>query len=568
MKTKSRKIWSIPIAALAIVLMLAGALTVTGIVQAQTAPSTMTAVVGVVGDTIAYEVTNPPVEAEAPDDSGPTDIEVVLTTWTGVDAAGNVISSPPTTTATFNEAAPSATPPTPANISLDTGELTAGVTYTVKLIAVYDTDREVAAADNAATTDVLEDGRTNAIDDADTAIANDRDGQLRTTVTIHVPSVPASRAFQVEPSKVVDGEIISRVGNDRASDPLVFEIDNLGPGTATVAVVDPAGTDANVSYEVVDGNKIEVRSAVNNLTAAPTTYNAVITVNGGDFDLDDDDEIFTIEIDTIVNGANPLTFTNVELTGSAATEPLGEASDARITLGEDDGIHYSVTIPETTASGTGVLAYFVHGALAAVNDLSEANDDIDAEQITGTIGGDYAHLYSVNNDTMAITYTGPAGGLTAGDEHTLRLTASGDTGLANRLIVGMAKITVADVDSPPSKPADQAEIIYEDDDGAGFVKDDALVMNLTDLSTDPEGLGIDYVVVGTENFDVDDDDNLRVNAATGIGNIFELGEDDPDTADVDETDWPTGTTDSEWSLVTPVTSKYPRPDSNDYGQGK
>ena len=39
MEMKSRKIWSLPIAALALVLMLAGALAVSSIVQAQTAPS-------------------------------------------------------------------------------------------------------------------------------------------------------------------------------------------------------------------------------------------------------------------------------------------------------------------------------------------------------------------------------------------------------------------------------------------------------------------------------------------------------------------------------------------------
>ena len=41
MKTKSRKIWSIPIAALALVLMLAGYLAVSGIVQAQSPGTTI-----------------------------------------------------------------------------------------------------------------------------------------------------------------------------------------------------------------------------------------------------------------------------------------------------------------------------------------------------------------------------------------------------------------------------------------------------------------------------------------------------------------------------------------------
>ena len=171
------------------------------------------------------------------------------------------------------------------------------------------------------------------------------------------------------------------------------------------------------------------------------------------------------------------------------------------------------------------------------------------------LGGETANLFRLNNDTMAIEYAGPADGLVAGEDHILRITASGDRGLANRLIVGMVKITVADVDSAPSEPADQAKAIYEDDDEAGFVKDDALVMDLTDLSVDPEGLGIEYEVVGTDDFDVDDDNMLRVKGA--IGDIVTRGNND-DTEDVVETDWPTGTTaGSGWSLVTPVTGNYP-----------
>ena len=64
---------------------------------------------------------------------------------------------------------------------------------------------------------------------------NDTDGKLITTVTVYVPSVPASLTYNVEPSKVVKGEIISQISRDRFNDPLSFNINNLGPGTASVS---------------------------------------------------------------------------------------------------------------------------------------------------------------------------------------------------------------------------------------------------------------------------------------------------------------------------------------------
>ena len=90
--------------------------------------------------------------------------------------------------------------------------------------------------------------------------------------------------------------------------------------------------------------------------------------------------------------AQPLAFTRVEVTETGVE--LEEAAGTRITPLE--GIHYSTTIPETIAPGTGVLAYYVHGALPDVDDDTEVDDDIAAEEITGVIGGDSAHLFRVN----------------------------------------------------------------------------------------------------------------------------------------------------------------------------
>lgn len=544
-----RKIWSLPLVLVAAML-LVGLFAATVFAQTPNVPGTMTAVVNpTAASTITYQVNNAPVAAAG--NIGPGAISAVLDTVTGVTSTGAAVDTTnlPDITATFTAADTAATPPTPAQISFDfpdpsglTGA--AGSTYTIKLIAVYDRDRQNAATDNAATEDVFEDGRTDPAT-ADTAADNDRDGQLRTTVTIHVPSVPATMNFQVDPEKVVSGEIISRVGKDRASDPVVFEITNLGPGTATVAA-DTGATDANVSYKVVDGNKIEVRSAVNNLAAG--TYNANITIDGGDFDLDTDRETFTIAIDAEVAAVTPLSFDNDSDLTTAPTDFPG-----------DDGIHYSVTIPETTAPGTGVLAYYVRGAAAA-----DTTNNIPAESITGVIGGDHDDLFRVNNETMAIEYSG--GGLTAGQDYVLRLTASGDTGLANRLIVGMAKISVADVDNPPTGVPSNLEVTLTENvqDTAGLVSDNTEVHDFAGVGSDPEGRDLTYSTAAT-GFDFDGT-KLMVNMpgdatttpATPSGIRDVTRGDNTATTTVVETDWPTAASAGGWAFdPASPTSIYP-----------
>ena len=59
---------------------------------------------------------------------------------------------------------------------------------------------------------------------------------------------------------------------------MTIDIINLGPGTATVAA-GTGGTDDDVEYVLVGGNKIQVKAATNNLAAI--TYNATITIPRG-----------------------------------------------------------------------------------------------------------------------------------------------------------------------------------------------------------------------------------------------------------------------------------------------
>ena len=156
--------------------------------------------------------------------------------------------------------------------------MNAGSTYTVKVTARYDSNMAVAANDDPLTLDVNEAGPVA------TTINDDLDASITTTIIVHVPTVAASTIFQVDPVKVVNGELISRVGRDRDSNPMTIDIINLGPGTATVAAAADE-TDDDVEYVLVGGNKIQVKAATNNLAA--TTYNATITIPRGDVALND-----------------------------------------------------------------------------------------------------------------------------------------------------------------------------------------------------------------------------------------------------------------------------------------
>ena len=560
MKAKNRKIWSIPIAALALVLMLVGALAVSGIVQAQSAPGvpgTMSVVAPAnASPVVRFKVSNVPAVDST---TGSSAIQEIVAVVEGeINAAGDAVTT--TTdpmlntsrfTAVFERAAVPEQGVTLTNemrfdrvgVTASDG-LTTGHIYRVKLTSYYDTDITEAAEEDD-TTNILEAG-PQAVDTED-----DRDGSVVTTLTVYVPMVDTPVIFQADVVKVVSGELISRVGRDISTNPMSFVIKNLGPGTAEVN-----DQENDIDFVLEGSDEVRLRADSNSIQTT-RNYDAIITIDRGDFDLNDSADAvntFTIPISADVDLADGLTFTTEQLDDD---DTLGVDNTATAV----EGINYSVTIPESAAPGTGVLHYFVHGALPVVDGDAGASDDhfndIDVEEITGVIGGASAHLFRVNNETMAIEYSGPAGGLSADDDpHVLRITASGDKGLANRLIVGMVKITVADVDSAPANPGPQTATLLENEEDAGLVKNDSLVKDLAGLTSDPEGLDLTYEVVGASDFDFDG--SKLMTAAAILDTIISRSPDNPNTVEVEtDADWPTGGNDG-WSLATtPSMTLYP-----------
>ena len=562
MKTKSRKIWSIPIAVLALVLMLAALMTASVMAQANRAnvPASMSVVAPAAGgEVVAYKVGNytPLATAPAPTTGASNILTVDVDTTSEIDAAGTAVVAlsratftalfePKTSVDAGQDAPTDETRFDRITVSAPAGGLTAGSTYTLKVAAKYDTNIAVDAPDRVAG-DLLEDM---IVWTADLDLGNDEDGELVTILKIYVPIVATPLQFQAEPTKVVKGELISRVGRDRDSNPNAFDIKNLGPG---IAKVDQEATVTAVKFELSGGNKVLLRADTNNVPIAP--YAGMISIDRGDHDLNGNATDNAIEIDISANVvlADPLTFRS--------------AADGVITSTEADPYHYEVTIPESAAPGTGVLAYYVNGESDAIEgNGNEADPEVPAEKVTGVIGGASANLFRVNNETMAIEYVGPADGLSANDDaHILRLTASGDRGLANRLIVGMVKITVADVDSAPSNPGPQTAEILENDPGAdGLVRvmdgDDDIelvVKEFAGLSSDDEITTLTYTVSSTDFKFVDGvETGSKLVAAEPILDSAKAG-DNPATPDVTETDWPTSAPLGWTFMNNPPTSRYP-----------
>lgn len=552
---KTRKIWSIPIAALALVLMLAGAMAATGLVRAQstvTVPASITLPVDAsdTADFLWYKVsgyTAPAVGATS--GSSAINTDVVETVVSVKDASGTAVTDTATFTATFNGKDTTATDGTQYDrIEIDVDGFTAGNVYTVRLTATYDKDITKAATDNPDTTDIFEDGRDpNSPGTADTTPNNDLDGQLVTVVTIYVPVVAQNELiFQVQDS--VKDNTISTVGDPIQTSPRSFIIDSMGTGTATLAV--PDQDPAHVTFHLVDGNKIQVKANANNLTEANDDSVANITIKH--------------TVDTDLDGSTTdESFTNAELSVTADIAKVtalafGTATPGLTAAETEAGIHYKAIVPETVAPNTGVLSYSVTNlATAVANDATGNERAIEAEKIAGLLTGTGSDLFGVvNNDSQGvIEYIGDKDGLIGkgGTEYVMRLTASGSNGIAGRHLVTNVKIVVADVDSPPTVPATMSLDLYENDKDAGLVDDNTVVRDFKGVGSDPEGRDLTFRTAAA-GFDFDGT-KLMVNGA--IDDFTSAG-DNPATKDVVENNWPSAPSTGGWAFdPDPATSMYP-----------
>ena len=559
----NRKIWSIPIAALAVMLMLAAALVTTGIVQATTGgatvPSTMTVVSNGVSSSpvVVYEVANYTPPADGTTGTGPLSTTAAFTKVTKqLDKDGNNVpltaaASRAVFSAAFATASTESNAVAPANknrvtLSVSSNALANGNTYTVDVYAAYDKDR---ASDAAA--DSLNPDGSDATWDNDDDNTNDLDGSIKTTVTVHVPYVVGAgnvdtanapiRKFYVQSDSVVTNNVISGIGFDRISNPLGWTISNLPSGVTAEVVESTDNPNANYDFELKD-NKIVVKAQTN--ADGDSTLTGSINVKFSyDHDLDGSTTDGSIGLTTAVF---PQIVADVDPVPTFGTDPSDQGlefiptagSNAPIAVTSDNPHHYKRTIPETTPKGTGVLAYHVGGGVTAVTQAPTHP----AEDISGIISGPHADKFAVNDTTDAIEYVGETGALTAGEKYVLTLTANGSSGIAGRSIVGSVEITISAVNLPPTVPANMSVTLNEDDKGGksttptvgGLVKNNAVVHDFAGIGSDPEGRTLTFSTTAA-GFDFDGT-KLMVDLPNGIPDIARG--DNGATANVTETNWP------------------------------
>lgn len=111
------------------------------------------------------------------------------------------------------------------------------------------------------------------------------------------------------------------------------------------------------------------------------------------------------------------------------------------------------TIPQGIAPGTHIGAFTVSGGISG-------------EYLDGILSETGSDMFSVNDDDMTLSFQ--SGSLSVGT-YDLKLTVSGDAGLANRTTIADVEITVTASNMAPTVPSAFTETLTEDLTGAGLV---------------------------------------------------------------------------------------------------
>ena len=261
-----RKIWSLPIAVLALVLMLAGALVVSGIVQAQTAPSQVYGLVNgdiaIVDGTVFATYTLEDIGIAAalvPEHNGrlaETNVDPVVTaipafvnpaiiggpTVEDEDDEGDTIRVPAFEAEVGDnidgDRLVTVTLTQPAIEAMTAGTFTLGSSYSFRVQIVFDEDPTMSDVDNP----VLGGGTPTAA----SAENNDPDLTLTTGVTVNILRVKDDEQnFDIVQSKAVKGAVVSRIRKPIDGGPAEWEITGLGPKTTFVGLTDLESTAAD-----------------------------------------------------------------------------------------------------------------------------------------------------------------------------------------------------------------------------------------------------------------------------------------------------------------------------------
>ena len=378
--------------------------------------------------------------------------------------------------------------------------------YTLVIESIYDAD-----------TSVDSDGEDRDGTGDNDAEADDQDYKFRTTVDIYILRIePATDAeYHVAEGGLIVGDTVSSIGNHVEDNPTVFEISGIAPNAKISAAELDATAAANNNFElfVASGNEVglKVKSVTPDIAArTDLVFTGTVFVDTDtDADGPDGDRNKANDRDIELGIATG----NIQVVHDLMMDdnyffPAGcEVQDNNVAC--SDRINAVVFIRDDISTG-----HLIHTvAMAAEGGAATETDDGEDEDLDGVISGD--PRFNINDD-LSITYTG--GALIEGEVKELLVTINGDTGIANRTTSGRVKVMVTATNSAPvlNEEMNRSLTIKENDDEdiGNLVKpggDSAVVADLAGLFTDPEGGAITYEVEGdgdesmsSSYFDFDD----------------------------------------------------------------
>ena len=221
----------------------------------------------------------------------------------------------------------------------------------------------------------------------------------------------------------------------------------------------------------------------------------------------------------------------------AFTETAGsEVADAADDAANEDGYHYTFTIPSNTRANTPIGYFTTAGQIVAGTELVDHDGDGATPQITvnyaaeyldGIISGSNRSLFDVRDRDMTLVYSGN-GSLAVGT-YDLDLTVSGDGGMANRTIIGRVLVTVTASNEAPSAPGTFSETVPENDPEKGTLMKAGAEVGDASVGVDSgDGDTLSYSLSGDDagQFDVDSDGMVTVKTK-----ILDTEDDDAESTD-------------------------------------
>ena len=512
MKTR-RKIWSIPIAALALVLMLAGALVVSGIVQAQTIDrSTFHMVVGEI-EALTVEVKG---LDRSDDDNGK---------FAAISTASDALDLSGTGEAGFTPSPGDAPTGTTASETQDVNitpgpDVAAGV-YNLTLTVEIDSD----TTENSDTTG------------GDSDSLNDADRTVTSSVTIYVVGPPTTATqFHGDPNTSLPGQPISDFGRDLRTDRQSIQITGMGPNSKILADEETAdnGADAasgtlarvgNLDFSVDPSDRTKIIAEVFG-TIADATVSFTVNI---DTDVtkdapDDDNDSTNTDDDGIKDNDPDLSLTgdaNIDIDVDAVTS-LGWG-DADETPAEGDiGPAFAFTMLSNEPSGSAIGNVYVDGAELDTDGDGTPDDGEFLDGILLDSDGNAQAMFAIKGvnatvaDNQALQLIYNSGALNLGT-HTYRLSVNGDSGIAHRTISDggdgdnpliNVTVTVNPVNEGPMGPDNHPATVTETVEGAGILASGDEVVDMSGLASDTNVLVYDLK-------DGDDAGLFGIDSATG-----------------------------------------------------